>query len=115
MKKHNYFKDLKDIHAMTDKVKTLNESLAFADEYDNPEDVPQVQPMDEAPYGEEVEDEEDMVMEESSAIEQIREIALKGMVQLSKNTDNAEYEILKKIFLMVDKVNDKKPEEEPKR
>ena len=54
-------------------------------------------------------------MEESSAIEQIREIALKGMVQLSKNTDNAEYEILKKIFLMVDKVNDKKPEEEQKR
>ena len=37
------------------------------------------------------------------------------MVQLSKNTDNAEYEILKKIFLMVDKVNDKKPEEEQKR
>ena len=115
MKKHNYFKDLKDIQAMTDKVKTLNESLAFADEYDDPEDVPQGQSMDEAPYGEEVEDEEDMVMEESSAIEQIREIALKGMVQLSKNTDNAEYEILKKIFLMVDKVNDKKPEGEPKR
>ena len=110
MKKHNYFKDLKDIQAMTDKVKTLNESLAFADEYDDPEDVPQGQSMDE-----EVEDEEDMVMEESSAIEQIREIALKGMVQLSKNTDNAEYEILKKIFLMVDKVNDKKPEEEQKR
>lgn len=112
MKKHNYFKDLKDIQAMTDKVKTLNESLAFADEYDDPEDVPQDQPMDGAPYDE---DEEDMVMEESSAIEQIREIALKGMVQLSKNTDNAEYEILKKIFLMVDKVNDKKPEEEQKR
>lgn len=115
MKKHNYFKDLKDIQAMTDKVKTLNESLAFADEYDDPEDMTQGQPMDEAPYDEENEDEEDMVMEESSAIEQIREIALKGMVQLSKNTDNAEYEILKKIFLMVDKVNDKKPEEEPKR
>ena len=48
MKKHNYFKDLKDIQAMTDKVKTLNKSLAFADEYADPEDMTHEQTMDEA-------------------------------------------------------------------
>ena len=83
MKKHNYFKDLKDIQAMTDKVKTLNESLAFADEYDDPEDVPQGQSMDEAPYGEEVEDEEDMVMEESIVISRpVRAVCLDGTLSI---------------------------------
>lgn len=121
MKKETYFKDLRAIQTLANKVRTLNESLAFADEYDEPEDMqemPMQQEMpqqEEMPMGQEEEqDPEEMVMQNSGAIEQIREIALKGMVELSKQTENPEYEVLKKIFLMVDKANDKKNEDEKK-
>ena len=34
MQKRNFITDLKNIKTLADKIKTLNESLSFADEYD---------------------------------------------------------------------------------
>ena len=49
---------------------------------------------------------------ETDVIENIREVALKGMVKLCKNPDSPQYELLKKIFLLIDKSNEKRNEEE---
>lgn len=110
--KKTFITELRDIKTLVDKVKTLNESLSFADEYgdDNQySDGGQYDGADED-NGYECED-SDMGLD-SSITDEIREMALKGLVALGKNTENPQYEVLKKIFLMVDKVNDKKQDEE---
>lgn len=110
--KKTFITELRDIKTLVDKVKTLNESLSFADEYGDDNqygDGGQYDGADED-NGYEYED-SDMALD-SSITDEIREMALKGLVALGKNTENPQYEVLKKIFLMVDKVNDKKQDEE---
>ena len=48
----------------------------------------------------------------NSAVNQIREIALKGMVALCKTPEDPQYEVLKQIFNYCDKANKKKSEEQ---
>ena len=118
--KKDFTKDFGEIQEMCSKIRTINESLAFADEYDD-----EPQGMVEPEYGEEMPpvqggeqemDSEDAeiqseLQEEDSPINMIREIALKGMVRLCKTPEDPQYEVLKKVFTMIDKANDKKNEE----
>lgn len=124
--KKDFTKDFGEIQEMCSKIRTINESLAFADEYDD-----EPQGMEEPEYGEEVPqiqapgqgqvpgqemDPEDAeikseLQDDDSPINMIREIALKGMVRLCKTPEDPQYEVLKKVFTMIDKANDKKNEE----
>ena len=124
--KKDFTKDFGEIQEMCSKIRTINESLAFADEYDE-----EPQGMEEPGYGEEMPqmqtpgqgqapgqemDPEDAeikseLQDDDSPINMIREIALKGMVRLCKTPEDPQYEVLKKVFTMIDKANDKKNEE----
>ena len=113
--KNSYNQDFDLIKSMTNKIRSvgnLNESINFIDEYDDSGDFIEdengayEEPMNE-PVG------EDNEGEQGSAIDQIREIALKGMVALCKNTSDPQYDVLKQIFNYCDKINKQKdmPEE----
>lgn len=123
MQKRNFITDLKNIKTLADKIKTLNESLSFADEYDrgqydddeeeygnsgqyNTSEYDQCAPNKQCNSASEVNMEED-----DDIVENIREMALRGMISLCKNTENPQYDLLKKIFLLIDRSNDKKDEE----
>ena len=114
--KDSFKKDFDLIKEMTDKIRsvgTINESINFIDEYDGGDEfvAPEEAPA-EAPVEEPV---EDMAAEEQgTAIDQIREIALKGMVELCKNTTDPQYEVLKQIFNYCDKINKQKENPEEK-
>ena len=111
--KNKYAEELKEAREFINKVRTINEAMTFDDEYD-----------DDSFYGDEIEDVEDMRSVETepecvdgecdsdlpNEIDNIREIALKGMLKHVKNSKSPEYETLKKIFQFCDKVNNDKPE-----
>lgn len=126
--KRDFTKDFGEIQEMCSKIRTINESLAYADEYDEepeggfeeqnfgeeqaqqaPVEQPDMQPgAEEDPEDAEIQSE---LQEDDSPINMIREIALKGMVRLCKTPEDPQYEVLKKVFTMIDKANDKKNEE----
>lgn len=112
MRKKNYLTELNNIKSLVDKVKTLNESLSFADEYGNDGgyDESEYDESMTSPQYDEYDDEAEG--DENDVIENIREVALKGMVKLCKTPDSPQYELLKKIFLLIDKSNEKRNEEE---
>ena len=115
MSKNNskYVEELKEARNFINKVRTINEAMTFDEEYD-----------DDSIYGNDIEDVEDTRPIESepeciggecdsdlpNEIDNIREIALKGMLKHVKNSKSPEYETLKKIFQFCDKVNNEKPE-----
>ncbi len=110
-----YVEDLKETRTFLNKVRTINEAMTFDEDYDageseynqdNIEDVEETIPMDqESECADEICD-SDLPNE----IDNIREIALKGMLKHVKNSKSPEYETLKKIFQFCDKVNNEKPE-----
>ena len=51
-------------------------------------------------------------LDEMGAIDQIREITLKGMTKLCKTPEDAQYQALKKIFQMCDKAVDTEAKEQ---
>ena len=51
-------------------------------------------------------------LDEMGAIDQIREITLKGMTKLCKTPEDAQYQALKKIFQMCDKAVDSEAKEQ---
>lgn len=119
--KKDFTKDFKEITDMCSKIRTMNESIQFADEYneqDYPDfeenknaDVERVQQMggmDVDPEEQEIQNELD---DPNSAVNKIREIALKGMVRLCHTPEDPQYDVLKKVFSLIDKANDKKNEE----
>ena len=122
--KKDFTKDFGEIQDMCSKIRSINESLAFADEYDDetqglegqdfPEGEAPMGPEQAAPQGDvDPEDAEikSELQQDDSPINMIREIALKGMVRLCKTPEDPQYEVLKKVFTMIDKANDKKNEE----
>lgn len=118
----NYSNVLNEVNDMLNKVKTLNEAISFDADYDiehddeyADEEMPMNEPhVDAAPEKECVGAECDD-MDEASDIDNIREIALRGMLKYVKQSNSAEYETLKKIFQFCDKVNnDKNSVEEEK-
>lgn len=118
MKKRDFTADFNEIKEMTNKIRSMNESINFADSYQD-EGFGQEE---EVPYQAEGEQDLDKTAEEqeleneandpSSAVNQIREIALKGMVALCKTPEDPQYEVLKQIFTYCDKANKKKAEGE---
>ena len=120
-----YLNELNDIKAMANKIRSINETIQFGEDYDGEyddfddadeesfeqgEELSKM-PMDDEPKTEE-EEIEDELEDSNSAVNKIREIALKGMVRLCHHTEDPEYEVLKKVFSLIDKANDKKNEEE---
>ena len=118
-KKKDFTADFDEIKAMTNKIRSMNslkESINFDDEYQDDgfgqEEVPYQsegeQDLDKSAEEQELENE---VADPESAVNQIREIALKGMVALCKTPEDPQYEVLKQIFNYCDKANKKKAEE----
>ena len=116
--------ELENIQSLLNRVKQLNESVLYNEEYDNFEDD-----MMEPEMSEEMPDEEGQEMgaemskvgteeegmaqlDEMGAIDQIREITLKGMTKLCKTPEDAQYQALKKIFQMCDKAVDTEAKEQ---
>lgn len=128
--KKEYFKALESIQEMVSNVKTLNEAIRFGDEYDDSEfagqeDGEQEMPMSPEgndyaeggkPLGKiepEEPDPEEGLREMGSEVDQIREIALKGMIKLCKTPEDDRYQALKKIFQFCDKAAENKDKENP--
>lgn len=122
--KKNYINELENIQNLLNKVRTIKESVLYNEEYDNFEDE-----MMEPEMEEEIPDEEGIEMgsemehvgteeegmaqlDEMGAIDQIREITLKGMTKLCKTPEDAQYQALKKIFQMCDKAVDSEAKEQ---
>lgn len=122
--KKNYINELESIQILLNKVRKINESVLYNEEYDNFEDEmmePEMQ--EEMPDEEGIEmdaemdkigtEEEGMAqLDEMGAIDQIREITLKGMTKLCKTPEDAQYQALKKIFQMCDKAIDTEAKEQ---
>ncbi len=118
--------ELNDIQLILKNVKSLKEGVLYNEEYDNFEDdmmEPEMGseeiPQDEegVEMGSEIErvgtEEEGMAqLDEMGAIDQIREITLKGMTKLCKTPEDAQYQALKKIFQMCDKAVDSEAKEQ---
>lgn len=118
-----YSNVLNEVNEMLSKVKSLNEAMAFDEEYDIERDADfddEEEPMEmsadiEMAPEKECVGAECVDMDEATDIDTIREIALKGMLKYVKQSNSAEYETLKKIFQFCDKVNnDKNSAEEEK-
>lgn len=115
MKKKDFTSDFAEIKAMTDRIRGINESINFEEDTfdDVPADEPEIETVDEPiddgadmdRYGSDQEETYDYVAK-------IREICLKGMFAYCHTPEKPEYGMLKKIFSMLDKVNEKKPEAE---
>lgn len=116
MSKRDFTSDFNEIKSMTNKIRSLNESISFADEYeDDLSDIGECEG-GECDMGrmEPETEEEELQMEAndpSSAVNKIREIALKGMVALCQTPQDPQYEVLKQIFNYCDKANKKEKEE----
>ena len=120
--KQEYQKELKSIQDMASSIRTLSESIRFGDEYD--EDYEGMSPEEEVPtspdgkdFGEggtklgKLETEEpdpEEGLRELGEVDQIREIALRGMIKLCKNPEDDRYQALKKIFQFCDKAAENK-------
>jgi 5,10-methenyltetrahydromethanopterin hydrogenase len=115
MKKTSFKNNINAIKTITSKMpKTLNEAINF-----NEADDMQMmdRPMDDEMMG----PEEDMSMDDPMGDEQgsgadkllsdIRKMSINGLAQLADTPDDPNYEMLKKIFLMLDKAVTEKQEQ----
>ena len=130
--KKEYFDTLESIQEMVSHVKSLNEAIQFGDEYDDEQmggmqGGEEQQPMPASPDGQdfaeggkalgkmEMDDEPDPEegLRELGEVDQIREIALRGMIKLCKTPEDDRYQALKKIFQFCDKAAENKDKENP--
>lgn len=125
-KKQQYLKELKEIQAMSNKLRGINESIMFEDEYDDIENQEMIdaqsrqeQPAMQQPEQEqEIEtgmegqtdikdvDPEEQGMEEldkMGELDQIRKITLKGMLKFANNPEHPQFQALQKIFQLCNK------------
>ena len=125
--KKEYFDTLNSIQEMVSHVRTLNEAIQFGDEYDD-QGVPSA-PEEEMPMSPDGQDyaeggkalgkvdveepDPEEGLRELGEVDQIREIALKGMIKLCKNPEDDRYQALKKIFQFCDKAAENKDKENP--
>lgn len=112
--KKDYMKSLEEINRMTSRLRSINESIDFAADYDGEfDDVEDTPAADASSEGrkESAPSEDAKGLEEfGDEVDQIREIALKGMIRLCRRTEDPAYDTLKKIFQFCDKANDRKDE-----
>lgn len=126
--KRDFTRDFKEIQEMTNKIRSLNESISFQDPYCAEEDDMEFENGDDECVGGECNlskvkpepmadgrSEEEKALETeggAAAVNQIRGIALKGMIQLCNEPENPVYQTLKKVFQLLDKAVAEKNEPE---
>ena len=130
-----YYEDLTKIRDMASHIRTISEAISFEDDYGygeeeqpEPQDAPapaepeaEQPPMEDgsaegardlskmkAMAGEEPTEEDGL--RQLGEVDQIREIALRGMIKLCKNPEDPSYQALKKIFQFCDKAVETKDE-----
>jgi len=127
MRKKDFTADFAEIKEMTNKIRMMNESINFSDDYADESAIPSDEAEIDIPDGtcadgecaadkmpvEDKSDEEKALETEggADAVNRIREICLKGMISLCNETNNPVYITLKKIFNMVDKAVTEKNDE----
>lgn len=114
MKKNNS-NNIKMIQKMSSRIpKSINEAINFNDNvaYENEDmemmDEPTEEPIEE-PIESPVEEPQDMGADKLLA--DIRKMSINGLAKLADNPDDPNYEMLKKIFLMLDKAVTEKQEQ----
>ena len=130
--KRDFTKDFNEITEMTNKIRSINETINFGDQYceendefaaDNAEfeagedEVADAESkLANVPQEEEKSDEEKALETEggANALNQIRQITLKGMIALCNTPEDPVYQTLKKVFTMIDRAVDKSDEEQVK-
>ena len=114
--KKNTSNNIKMIKNLSSKMpKTINEAINFNEEmaYDNEDmemmdDEPMEEPMNEPM---EVPIEEPQEAGAEKLLADIRKMSINGLAKLADNPDDPNYEMLKKIFLMLDKAVSEKQEQ----
>lgn len=114
--KKNTSNNIKMIKNLSSKMpKTINEAINFNEEmaYDNEDmemmdDEPMEEPMNE-PMEAPIEEPQEAGAEKLLA--DIRKMSINGLAKLADNPDDPNYEMLKKIFLMLDKAVTEKQEQ----
>ena len=109
--KKNTPNNLKAIKNISSKMpKSINEAINFNDDmaYEGEDMEMMDEPMDE-PMEEPVEEPQGMGAEKLLA--DIRKMSINGLAKLADNPDDPNYEMLKKIFLMLDKAVSEKQEQ----
>lgn len=114
--KKNTSNNIKMIKKLSSKMpKTINEAINFNDNmaYENDDmDMMDNEPMEE-PIEEPIESpvEEPQDMGADKLLADIRKMSINGLAKLADNPDDPNYEMLKKIFLMLDKAVTEKQEQ----
>ena len=109
--KKNTPNNLKAIKNISSKMpKSINEAINFNDDmtYEGEDMEIMDEPMEE-PMAEPVEEPQEMGAEKLLA--DIRKMSINGLAKLADNPDDPNYEMLKKIFLMLDKAVTEKQEQ----
>ena len=109
--KKNTPNNLKAIKNISSKMpKSINEAINFNDDmaYESEDMEMMDEPMEE-PMEEPVEEPQEMGAEKLLA--DIRKMSINGLAKLADNPDDPNYEMLKKIFLMLDKAVSEKQEQ----
>lgn len=123
--KKEYYKDLEDIQKMASNIRTLNEAIQFGDDFDEDQFGAGVEDVPTSPDGKDYaeggqklgnmdaeEPDPEEGLRELGEVDQIREIALRGMIKLCKNPEDDRYQALKKIFQFCDKAAENKDNKE---
>lgn len=127
MKKERYLEDLKDIKNMSNKIRRMNESVMFEDEYDDVsaeeksdiDDIPEYSGTDEDEIETGIEGTEDLKdtkpedkgmeeLDEMGELDKIRKITLEGMLKFSNQPEHPQFQALQRIFQMCNKAIDTK-------
>ena len=131
--KKEYFDTLNSIQEMVSHVRTMNEAIQFGEDFDDSEYAGQEeQPAvgePEIPTGPDGQDfaeggkalgkvqpeepDPEEGLRELGEVDQIREIALRGMIKLCKTPEDNRYQALKKIFQFCDKAAENNDKEAP--
>jgi hypothetical protein len=133
MKSDKYLNELKDIQKIAGQIRTINESIRFGEEFGDEADFDQnyePEPEPEEEYGEEEvaangqgnlnnnvkpEDAGLKELQDGGELDKIREITLRGMMQLNNTPEDPKFQALLKIFNICNKaVNDNSEQEQQK-
>ena len=113
MKKNTMKTNINQIRKISSKMpKTINEAINFNETDDMDMEMMDDEPMGDEPMGEEpVISQETENMNADELLSDIRKKALKAMANLADTPEDPNYEVLKKIFMMLDKAVTEKQEQ----
>lgn len=113
MKKNNIQRNIASMKKISSKMpKSINEAINFNESEDMDLDMMDDEPMEE-PMNEPMEApiEEPQEAGAEKLLADIRKMSINGLAKLADNPDDPNYEMLKKIFLMLDKAVTEKQEQ----